>query len=84
MLSQDRGSIWSSTDACQLIESLFTGGIRQVYQSALRKQHHVTSCPDTLAHKGHLFSRSCNEFTECVSPSLSYGHLALPLCCDGI
>ena len=71
-------------DACQLIESLFTGGIRQVYQSVLRRQHHVTSCPDPLALKRHLFSRSCNAFIMCVSPSLPYGHLALLPLCDGV
>lgn len=66
-------------DACPLSQSLFTGGIRQVCQSALRKQHRVTRCPGTLAHKRHSFSHACTDSTTCVSPSLSSGHLALLL-----
>lgn len=75
----DRGGFWSPTDACPLSQSLFTGGIRQVCQSALRKQHRVARCPDTLAHKRRSFSHACTDSTARGSPSLSSGHLALLL-----
>lgn len=45
-------------------------------QSALRKQHRVARCPDTLAHKRRSFSHACTDSTARVSPSLSSGRLA--------
>lgn len=73
------GGFWSPTGACPLSQSLFTGGIRQVCQSALRKQHRVARCPTLWLTRG-AHSRRTRALTppRRVSPSLSSGRLASP------